>query len=159
MQSAVNPNLASANPAPVRLVQWAIGLLDRFPLWLLQIMFRVAISVVFFKSGMTKIASWDATIALFANEYNVPLLPPELAAMMAATVELSAPVLLVFGIAARLGAAAILGMTLVIQIFVYPENWPEHLTWISLAGFILVRGAGLVSIDHLLARQFFHKGR
>ena len=159
MQSAVNPNLASASPAPIRLVQWAIGLLDRFPLWVLQILFRVAISVVFFKSGMTKIASWDATVALFANEYNVPLLPPELAAMMAATVELGAPVLLVFGIAARAGAAAIVGMTLVIQIFVYPENWPEHLTWISLAGFILVRGAGLVSIDHLLARQFFPKGR
>ena len=143
---------------PLHLLEAAFGLLNRVPLWLLQLMFRVAVGAVFFKSGLTKIASWDATLALFANEYNVPLLPPEIAAPLAATVELTAPVLLVFGIGARVGAAALIGMTLVIQLFVYPENWAEHLTWVSLAGLILVRGPGIVSLDHLLARRFFRGG-
>lgn len=159
MIDAANPNASASAFSPIHVLQWAFDLLGRFPLSILQLMFRVAVGAVFFKSGLTKIASWDATVALFANEYNLPLLPPELAAMMGTTVELGAPVLLIAGIGARFGAAALIGMTLVIQTLVYPENWAEHLTWASLAGFILTRGAGVISIDYLLARRFLHPDR
>ncbi len=125
--------------------------LERFPLGILQLMFRIAIAVVFFRSGMTKIASWESTIALFQEEYQVPLLPPEIAAYLAATFELSCSVLLVLGLASRLATLPLLGMTLVIQTFVYPEHWSEHLTWLAFLLFILTRGPGAISLDRLIA--------
>lgn len=136
----------------VHLVDRAFELAGRFPMPLLVLLFRIAMAVVFFRSGLVKLASWDSTLALFTNEYHVPVLPPELAATMAATIELTAPVLLVLGFGARFGAAAMLGMTLVIQVFVYPENWPEHLTWACLLGTIITQGAGPLSLDHLIRR-------
>jgi putative oxidoreductase len=145
--------------SPVRLLKAAFALLERFPLSVLLLMARIGVGAVFFKSGLVKIASWQATVQLFAFEYQVPLLPPELAAILAATVELSAPVLLFAGFGARFAAAAMLGMTFVIQVFVYPANWAEHLTWASLLGFVLVRGAGAISVDHRLARRFLAESR
>lgn len=130
-------------------------LLARFPIAVFELMMRAGVGAVFFKSGLTKIASWDSTIALFANEYALPLLPPEVAAAMAATCELSCPILLVLGLGARFGAAAMLVMTLVIQVFVYPENWAEHLLWASAFAYVLTRGAGILSIDHLVARRLY----
>jgi len=144
---------------PLRLLHGAFAWAERFPLSLLLLMSRIGVGAVFFKSGLVKIASWQATVQLFAFEYQVPLLPPEIAAILAATVELSAPVLLFAGFGARFAAAAMLGMTLVIQVFVYPANWAEHLTWASLLGFILTRGAGALSIDRWLARRFLPGGR
>ena len=126
--------------------------LGRFPLPVLQLMFRVAVAAVFFKSGLTKIASWELTLQLFQDEYAVPLLPVPLAATLATATELSMPVLLVLGLGARLAALPLLGMTLVIQLFVYPENWAEHLMWASLLLFIVTRGAGALSLDHLVRR-------
>ena len=129
----------------------ALRLLERFPLDILQLMFRIAIAVVFFRSGMTKIASWESTVALFQEEYQVPLLPPELAAYLAATFELGCSVLLALGLASRLATLPLLGMTFVIQTFVYPENWSEHLTWLGLLLFILTRGPGAISLDRMIA--------
>ncbi len=106
-----------------------IAWLGRFPAVILQFAFRLSIASVFWHSGMTKIANWDTTIALFRDEYMVPVLPPGLAATMAATVELSCPVLLVLGLATRLATLPMLGMTFVIEVFVYPEQWIEHLMW------------------------------
>lgn len=126
--------------------------LGRFPLPVLQLMFRIAVAAVFFKSGLTKIASWELTLQLFQDEYAVPLLPVPVAATLAAATELSMPVLLVLGLFARLAALPLLGMTLVIQLFVYPENWAEHLMWASLLLFIVTRGAGALSLDHLIRR-------
>ena len=114
--------------------------LARFPLAAIELMMRAGVGAVFFKSGLTKIASWDSTIALFENEYALPLLPPELATTMAAACELACPVLLVLGLGARFGAAAMMGMTAVIQVFVYPENWAEHLLWASAFAYVLTRG-------------------
>src|SRR5262249_23332099 len=85
--------------------------LERFPLGVLQLLFRVSIAALFWNSGLTKIASWQTTIVLFRDEYKVPLLPPELAATLAATVELSCPVLLVLGLATRLATLPMLAMT------------------------------------------------
>lgn len=131
----------------------ALAWLGRFPLTLLQFAFRVSIASVFWHSGMTKLASWDTTIALFRDEYMVPVLPPQLAATMAATVELTCPVLLVLGLASRLATLPMLGMTLVIEVFVYPEQWIEHLMWATILVFILTRGPGSLSLDHLVARN------
>jgi len=128
-----------------------IALLERFPKSLLQFLFRFSIAAVFWSSGQTKIASWQTTIALFRDEYKVPLLPPELAATLAATVELSCPVLLVLGLATRLATLPMLGMTFVIEVFVYPQDWVEHLTWAALLLPILTRGPGAIALDRLLA--------
>jgi putative oxidoreductase len=148
-----------ALPSLRELVAAATDRLGRFPLALLQLMGRVAVAAVFWNSGQTKIASWDTTLALFTEEYRVPLLPPEIAAYLGTAAELTCPVLLLFGFGARFGAAALLGMTLVIQTFVYPENWIEHLTWATLLLLVLTRGAGLLSVDHLIARAFSAGGR
>ena len=114
--------MPAPGPHPVVLLKGAFDLLGRFPQALLLLMARVGVGAVFFKSGLVKIASWQATVQLFALEYRVPLLPPELAARMGAAVELAAPVLLFLGLGARFGAAAMLGMTFVIEVFVYPLN-------------------------------------
>jgi putative oxidoreductase len=136
----------------------AIALLDRFPPSLLQLMFRIAIAAVFWSSGLTKIASWDTTMALFRDEYMVPLLPPEIAAATSATFELSCSALIVVGLATRLATMPLLGMTFVIEVFVYPEYWTQHLMWASALLFLLTKGAGVFSLDHYVERLFRMKG-
>ena len=126
--------------------------LNLFPTSLLALAFRIAVATVFLKSGMAKIASWDATVALFDMEYMVPILPAAFAAYVATAVELGGSVLLIAGLGTRFAAAALLGMTLVIQIFVYPENWPDHLIWGAILAYLVTRGAGILSLDHVLAR-------
>jgi len=135
----------------------AIDLLGRFPLALLQLIFRLSIASVFWHAGMTKIANWDTTTALFCDEYAVPILPPEIAASLAATVELTCPVLLVLGLATRLATLPMLGMTFVIEVFVYPEQWIEHLMWAAILLFILTRGPGPLSLDRFVARGRFDR--
>jgi putative oxidoreductase len=136
----------------------AIDTLDRFPLSILQLMFRIAIAAVFWSSGLTKIASWDTTIALFRDEYMVPLLPPELAAVMSATFELSCSALIVVGLATRLATLPLLGMTFVIEVFVYPEYWAMHLMWASILLFLLTKGPGVFSLDYYAGRILRAKG-
>ena len=132
----------------------AITVLDRFPLSVLQLMLRVAIAAVFWSSGLTKIASWDTTIALFRDEYMVPLLRPEIAAVISATFELSCSVLIILGLATRLATLPLLGMTFVIEVFVYPEYWAMHLMWASLLLFLLTKGPGVFSLDCYARRLF-----
>lgn len=131
--------------------------LVRFPQSILDLAFRVGIAGVFWNSGMTKTANWDTTVALFRDEYNVPILPPEIAAYLGTTTELLGAIALAVGVAARLGAAALLGLTLVIQIFVYPENWLDHTLWAGLLGYVLTRGPGLISVDHFIARWWLDR--
>lgn len=139
----------------VAMLAWARGLLEHFPTWLLALAFRFAVATVFWRSGLTKIASWDATVALFDMEYMLPILPPVLGAYLATTLELGGSALLVLGLATRFAAAALLGMTLVIQLFVYPENWPDHLLWGSILAYLVTRGAGAISLDHVIWRRLF----
>jgi putative oxidoreductase len=136
----------------------AIALLDRFPPSILQLMFRIAIAAVFWSSGLTKIASWATTIALFRDEYMVPLLPPEIAAVMSATFELSCSALIVVGLATRLATLPLLGMTFVIEVFVYPEYWTMHLMWAAVLLFLLTRGPGVFSLDHYVKHALRRKG-
>lgn len=113
---------------------------------------RVSIAAIFFMSGRTKVEGWltitDGAYALFRDEYHVPLLPPELAAHLAAYAEHLFPLLLVLGLCTRLSALALLGMTAVIQIFVYPDAWPTHLSWAALLLYLIGRGGGRLSLDH-----------
>ena len=136
-------------------------LLDRIRRWLeavpyalLALPLRLAVATVFWNSGMTKLANWDTAVALFTDEYRLPVLPPELAAYMAASIELSTPVLLVLGLLTRPAAFVLLGMTTVIEVFVYPQAWPTHIQWAAMLLVLLCRGAGAWSLDHLLWRRW-----
>jgi len=112
---------------------------------------RVGLAAIFWLSGRTKVEGWlsvsDNAIALFADEYRLPLLAPALAAHLAAYAEHLFPVLLVLGLATRAAAVALLGMTLVIQVFVYPAAWPTHLSWAALLLLLVQRGGGRWSLD------------
>jgi putative oxidoreductase len=118
---------------------------------LLALAARFALAGIFFMSGRTKVEGWlsvsDTAVALFADEYKVPLLPPALAAHLATYAEHLFPLLLVLGFGTRLAALALLGMTAVIQIFVYPDAWPTHLSWAALLLYLAGRGAGPISLD------------
>jgi len=128
--------------------------LDRIPYSLLAIPLRVAVATVFWNSGTTKLADWSATLALFEDEYKLPLLPPDVAAYLSASIELSTPVLLVLGFLTRPAAFVLLGMTTIIEVFVYPLAWPTHIQWAAMLLVLLCRGAGTVSIDHWIWRRF-----
>ena len=125
----------------------------RFPLSIHQLLFRLAIAGVFLRAGLTKITSWESTVALFADEYKVPVLAPHLAAAMAASFEVGCSVLLLFGLGTRLAALPLIGMIMTIQLFVYPQAWSEHLVWGSILLFLVTRGGGAISVDRLITRQ------
>jgi putative oxidoreductase len=127
--------------------------LARVPLSLHQLLFRLAIVGVFLRAGLQKVASWESTVALFRDEYKVPVLPPELAAAMASTVEIGCSVLLLAGLATRLATLPLLGMLATIQLFVYPQAWPEHLVWSSILLILLTRGPGAISVDRLVGLE------
>ena len=115
---------------------------------------RISLAAIFFLSARTKVDGFltvnDAAYTLFAEEYKVPLIPPEIAAYLATYAEHLFPILLVLGLATRLSAFGLLGMTAVIQIFVYPDAWPTHLSWAALMLYLIGRGAGAVSMDRLI---------
>jgi putative oxidoreductase len=113
---------------------------------------RFAVATVFWNSAMAKLANWDTALALFSDEYQLPLIPPEIAAYMTVTIELTTPVLLVLGSMTRLAAFVLLGMTAVIEIFVYPLAWPTHIQWAAMLLVLLCRGPGAISFDHLVWR-------
>jgi putative oxidoreductase len=128
--------------------------LTRVPLSVHQLLFRLGVASVFLKAGMVKVSSWESTVALFRDEYRVPVFPPELAATMATTFELGCSALLIVGLATRLATLPLLGMIATIQLFVYPDAWSEHLVWGSILLFLLTRGPGSISIDQLIARAW-----
>ncbi len=90
------------------------------------------VATIFWNSAMTKLANWETAVTLFAEEYKLPLLPPEVAAYLAVSIELTTPVLLVLGLLTRPAALVLLGMTTVIEIFVYPQAWPTHIQWAAM---------------------------
>ena len=141
---------AATIPSPRTRFAATLIRLGRFPRSLQQLLFRLAVGSVFLKAGLTKIASWESTVALFREEYQVPVLPPEVAATLATTFELGCSTLLVFGLGTRVAALPLLGMIAVIQLFVYPNAWAEHLTWGSILVAVLTRGAGAASLDRLV---------
>lgn len=121
---------------------------------LLALVSRFALAAIFFLSGRTKVDGFltvtEGTYTLFREEFKVPVLPPEFAAHMATYAEHLFPVLLAIGLLTRLSALGLLGMTAVIQVFVYPDAWATHLSWAAIALYLVGRGAGRASADHAL---------
>jgi len=138
---------ASAAPRGVRIVPDAALLLVA----------RLGIAAVFFQSGRTKVEGFmtikPSTYDLFVAEYALPLIPPDWAARLATGAEHLFPALLVLGLFTRASALALLAMTAVIEIFVYPLAWPTHLTWAGLLLPLIARGGGRWSLDDLLQRR------
>ena len=139
-------------------VKFARHWLESVPYALPALPLRLAVATVFWNSGMNKLANWDTAVALFTDEYRLPLLPPELAATMAARIELSTPVLLVPGLLIRPTAAVLLGMAAVIEIFVYPLAWPTHIQWAAVLFAPLCRAPEALSLDHLPWQKIGHRG-
>ena len=114
---------------------------------------RLALAAIFFLSARTKVEGFltvsEGAYTLFREEYKVPLLPPEIAAHLATYAEHLLPLFLVLGLLTRLSALGLLGMTAVIQVFVYPDAWPTHLSWAMLALYLVGRGAGPASLDRV----------
>src|SRR5437870_11077859 len=126
--------------------------LSRFPLSILQLGMRVGVGLVFFNAGLLKYRSFEFAIKLFEDEYKVPILAPAVAARIAMINELTTSTLLFLGLATRLATLPLLGMMSVIQIFVYPNAWPDHVLWGSVLMFLLTRGPGAFSLDYLVER-------
>jgi putative oxidoreductase len=126
--------------------------LARFPLSLIQLAGRIGVGATFFKAGLLKYQSWEFTVKLFQDEYRVPLLDPAVAARIAMVQELTVPILLFLGFATRLATLPLLGMIAVIQTFVYPNAYNEHLVWTAILLLLLTRGPGVFSVDHLIER-------
>ena len=129
------------------------SLAERIPYSFIALASRIAVADVFWRSGQTKVSGFsirEETFYLFREEYKVPLLPPDLAAYLSTIGEHVFPILLFVGLASRLSALGLFGMTMVIQLFVVPGGWPEHILWLSLLTLIIARGPGAISLDHLL---------
>lgn len=173
----MNSYAPAATPArlaahsPTARVEQAIALLGRIPDSLIALLGRFAIAGIFWKSGQTKIQGLaidivsgdfslgfprlsDSALALFRDEYKLPLLPPELAAPLAAFAEHLFPLLILVGLATRFSALALLGMTATIQFLVYPDAWPTHGVWATVLLFLAAKGPGAFSLDHLVARRY-----
>lgn len=148
-----------------------IRLFERIPHSLIAFLARFSIAAVFWKSGQTKVeglavdfidGTWqfgvprlaDSTVPLFASEYHLPLLSPEVAAYLAAFSEHVFALLLLFGLATRFSALALLGMTVVIEIFVFPDAYPTHGTWAALLLYLMARGPGRLSLDAWIASLY-----
>lgn len=173
MTAATPMSTPTTTTAPSRgaaALQRLHGALGRIPESLVALVGRVAIAGVFWRSGQTKVEGFaldlvegsfapgvprlsDSAVDLFRDEYRLPLIAPEVAAPLAAFAEHLFPLLLLLGLATRLSAAALLAMTAVIQVFVYPGAWPTHGVWAAVLLWLMARGPGVVSLDHLLARR------
>lgn len=127
---------------------------DAVPEWPLALLLRVGIAAPFFLSGRTKVDGVltlsPSTQYLFAEEYHVPLLPPDVAAYMATYAEHALPILLVLGLLTRPAAIGLLLMTAVIQVFIIPTGWPTHLLWAGPLIYLIARGPGAASLDRVL---------
>ncbi len=161
------PCCSTPSPGPLARLD---SLFDAIPHALIALVGRIGIAGTFWLSGQTKVQGFainlfegrfefglpkfaDSTVDLFRDEYKLPLLPPELAAFAATVAEHVFPVLILIGLATRLSAAALLGMTLVIQLFVYPGAWALHGTWAAVLLYLMARGGGSLSLDHLLSAR------
>ena len=154
-----------------RLVNGARALFERIPHTLIAFVARFSIAAVFWKSGQTKVEGlaldlvegsvslgWprlsDTALTLFRHEYKLPFIAPELAAPLAAAAEHVLPALILLGLATRFSALGLLVMTLVIQLLVYPGAYPTHGTWAAVLLYLMARGPGAWSVDHLIARRW-----
>jgi len=132
-----------------------IAAFERIPVSLISLIARISVGTIFLRSGLLKLDGWGdgTTLALFTDEYQLPLIPPGMAAVMALIVELSMPPLLLAGLFTRFGAFVLLAMTGVIEIFVYPNAFDTHGVWAVSLLFLMKYGAGPLSFDNVLGRR------
>ncbi len=142
------------------LIEWletGRRLAERIPYSLVALIARLSVAGVFWRSAQTKIDGFlqvkSTTFFLFREEYKVPVVPPEIAAYLATYQELIGSILLLVGLATRLTALAFIGMVAVIQTFVYPSGWPDHILWFAVLFLLLALGPGAISLDHLIWRK------
>lgn len=148
-------------PALIGAMRSVTAVLDKIPQSLISLAARVFPAAVFWMSGQTKVEGFhvtDTAIALFRDEYALPWIDPALAANIAAFSEHFFPLMLIIGLASRLSALALLGMTAVIEIFVYPDAWPTHGVWATCFLVVIARGPGIISLDYLLKRRWSQVG-
>ena len=126
--------------------------LVRFPLSIILLAGRVGVGATFFKAGLLKYNSFEFAVKLFQEEYRVPLIDPAVAARIAMVQELTLPILLFLGLATRIATIPLLGMIAVIQTFVYPNAYNDHLVWGSILVLVLTRGPGVFSLDYVIER-------
>jgi putative oxidoreductase len=151
------PAAAQSGSVLVRIIQRVIAAMGCIPYWFIALAARIFPAAVFWQSGATKVAGWHlkpSAIALFQNEYQLPLIYPTIAAYVSAFSEHFFPILLVIGLATRFSALALLFMTAVIETFVYPDAWPTHGVWAACFLVVIARGPGSLSLDHLIARKY-----
>ena len=154
----MNPASLPARGGLAGLYESALKRAGTVPLSAVQLVARLAIANVFWQSSQSKLASWQVTLQLFAFEYHLPVINPVVAAYMATAAELAGAILIFFGVFSRLAALMLLGVVATIQIFVYPTHWGEHLIWAVPLLLIFARGAGVVSIDHIVRMVFRARG-
>ena len=150
------PLTASSQSGVAGLIVRANTLMSAIPYALVALIGRISIAAVFWRSGQTKLEGWhvsESAIELFRDEFKLSLIDPTIAAYLATFAEHFFPVLLVIGLATRFSALALLIMTLVIQIFVYPDAWPTHGSWAAIFLMLMALGAGRISLDALIARS------
>jgi putative oxidoreductase len=150
------PGAAASASGLVGIVHRILATLDRIPYWFIALCARVFPAAVFWQSGQTKVAGFHlkpSAIALFQNEYQLPVIDPTAAAYLSALGEHVLPVLLVLGLATRFAALGLLFMSAVIEIFVYPLAWPTHGVWATCFLLLIARGPGEISLDYLIARR------
>ena len=155
--SQASPAAAHPGSVPGRIVQQSLYMTDCIPYWFIALAARIFPAAVFWQSGQTKVAGFHlkpSAIALFQNEYQLPLIDPTIAAYASAFSEHFFPILLVIGLATRFSALALLFMTAVIEIFVYPDAWPTHGVWATCFLLVIARGPGSLSLDRLIARRY-----
>jgi putative oxidoreductase len=140
-------NAIAARPL---LLKTVVQRLNAIPYDLIALVARIATCSVFIRSGTQKLSDWNSTLLLFQNEYHVPILPPTVAAYLAASLELGGSVLILIGLLTRVSVVALLGMVLVIQVFIYPTAWPDHIQWFAFMFILLARGPGRLSLDAVL---------
>jgi putative oxidoreductase len=153
----VSPAAALFGSGPVRIIHRLIDAMGCIPYWFIALAARIFPAAVFWQSGQTKVTGYHlkpSTIVLFQNEYQLPLIDPVTAAYASAFSEHFFPILLVIGLATRFSAAALLFMTAVIEIFVYPGAWPTHGVWATCFLVVIARGPGSLSLDHLIAHKY-----
>jgi len=156
--SQASPAAAHPGSVPGRIVQQSLDTMDCIPYWFIALAARIFPAAVFWQSGQTKVAGFHlkpSAIALFQNEYQLPLIDPTIAAYASAFSEHFFPILLVIGLATRFSALALLFMTAVIEIFVYPDAWPTHGVWATCFLLVIARGPGSLSLDRLIARRYW----
>ena len=146
---------AAAASSGTTLVQTIVRKLNAIPYSVIALIARVATFSVFFRSGTQKLSDWSSTLMLFQNEYHVPILAPNVAAYLAASLELGGSTLVLIGLFTRASVTALLGMTAVIEIFVYPMVWPDHIQWLAFMFILFARGPGRISLDALLFGRRF----